>query len=88
MGYLIMLFILLFPTLLALIISMAGGLDPTKLACYALVSNAIFIFIFTLWDSARKVNNKWEMNKMIEEQEERKRHENEYGTICIFEKKK
>lgn len=88
MGCLIMSIIFLSPTLLALLISIASGLDPYMFACWAFIFNAIFIFILTLCEDIRKVNNKLEMDKMIKEQEERKRHENEYGTICIFEKKK
>lgn len=88
MGCLIISFTFLSPTLLALIISVAIGLDPYKFAAMAIVFNIVFVLIWTIFDDIRKVNNVEEMKKMLKEQEERRKHENEWGSSCTFRKKK
>ena len=88
MGCLIISFTFLSPTLLALIISVAIGLDPYKFAAMAIVFNIVFVLIWTILGGIRKVNNVEEMKKMIKEQEERRKHENEWGDFCTFRKKK
>lgn len=87
MGCLIVSLILSIPSLLTFFIAILCDVSFDKLLMLEIVVNAIFIFSSMIIEGCTKVNNKEDIDSMIEQQKEQEKYDNDWGIIDSNTKK-